>query len=80
MLGYEAVIAVLDAKPEDDPIVVGTRANRIIRIPLMESVERTRQVAAATEAVRAFGTAFRERSMLALDDLETVAALREMLA
>src|SRR5690606_3273915 len=47
---YEAVIAVLEAKPEDEPIVVGTRANRIIRLPLMECVERTRQVA---EAIRA---------------------------
>src|SRR5512145_768317 len=50
LLGYEAVIAVLEAKPEDEPIVVGTRANRIIRIPLMDSVERTRQVAAAIKA------------------------------
>ncbi len=50
LLGYEAVIAVLDAKPEDEAIVVGTKANRIIRLPLMESVQRTRQVA---EAIRA---------------------------
>jgi 6-phosphofructokinase 1 len=50
MFGYEAVIAVLEAKPEDEPIVVGTRANRIIRLPLTESVERTRMVA---EAIRA---------------------------
>ncbi len=50
MFGYEAVIAVLEAKPEDEPIVVGTRANRILRLPLTESVERTRQVA---EAIRA---------------------------
>src|SRR5512134_3336827 len=47
LFGYEAVIAILEAKPEDEPIVVGTRANRIIRIPLMESVEKTRQVADA---------------------------------
>ena len=47
LFGYEAVIAALEAKPEDEPIVVGTRANRIIRLPLMECVERTRQVAAA---------------------------------
>jgi 6-phosphofructokinase 1 len=50
LLGYEAVIAVLDAKLEDEPIVVGTRANRIIRLPLMECVERTHQVAAAISA------------------------------
>jgi 6-phosphofructokinase 1 len=45
--GYEAVIAILESKPEDEPIIVGTRGNRIIRLPLMECVERTRQVAAA---------------------------------
>jgi 6-phosphofructokinase 1 len=50
MLGYEAVSAILEAKPEDEPIVVGTRANRIIRIPLMQSVEQTRQVAEAIKA------------------------------
>src|SRR5512134_2459495 len=50
LLGYEAVIAVLEAKPEDEPIVVGTKANRIIRLPLMECVERTRQVAEAIQA------------------------------
>ncbi len=47
LLGYEAVTAVLEAGSEDEAIVVGTRANRIIRLPLMECVERTRQVAAA---------------------------------
>src|SRR5215216_4479535 len=45
--GYEAVIAILESKPEDEPIVVGTRGNHIIRLPLMECVEQTRQVAAA---------------------------------
>ena len=50
LLGHEAVIAVLEAKPEDEPIVVGTKANRIIRLPLMESVQRTRQVAEAIKA------------------------------
>ena len=47
LLGYEAVIAVLDAKPDEEAVVVGTKANRIIRLPLMECVERTRQVAEA---------------------------------
>jgi 6-phosphofructokinase 1 len=50
LLGYEAVIAVLEAKPEDEAIVVGTKANRTIRLPLMESVQRTRQVAEAIKA------------------------------
>jgi 6-phosphofructokinase 1 len=50
LLGYEAVIAVLEARPQDEPIVVGTKANRIIRLPLIECVERTRQVAEAIDA------------------------------
>jgi 6-phosphofructokinase 1 len=50
LLGHEAVVAILEAKPEDEPIVVGTRANRIIRIPLMESVQKTKQVAEAINA------------------------------
>ena len=50
LFGHEAVLAVLEAKPEDEPIVVGTKANRIIRLPLVECVERTRQVAEAIKA------------------------------
>jgi 6-phosphofructokinase 1 len=49
-LGYEAVIAALEAGPEEHPIVVGTKANRIIRLPLMECVEKTQQVAEAIKA------------------------------
>ena len=47
LLGYEAVITILNAKPDDEPVLVGTKANRIIRLPLMECVEKTRQVAQA---------------------------------
>src|SRR5215207_10302428 len=50
LLGYEAVMTILNAKPEDEPVFVGTKANRIIRMPLMECVERTRQVAEAINA------------------------------
>src|SRR5918993_1095936 len=50
LLGYEAVIAALEARPEEEAVGVGTRANRIIRLPLMECVERTRQVAEAIKA------------------------------
>jgi 6-phosphofructokinase 1 len=50
LFGYEAVVAILEARPEDEPIVVGTKANRIIRLRLVECVERTRQVAAAINA------------------------------
>src|SRR5512136_3313584 len=49
-LGYEAVITLLKAKPEDEPVVMCTRANRITQAPLMECVEETRTVAAAIDA------------------------------
>jgi len=49
-LGYEAVVTLLSARPEDEPIVVGTKANHITHFPLMECVERTRAVAAAIDA------------------------------
>ena len=50
LLGYEAVITVLEARPEDEPIVVGTRQTASSVCPLMECVERTRQVAEAIKA------------------------------
>src|SRR6266542_4852629 len=50
LLGYESIITILSAKPEDEPVLVGTKANRIIRLPLMECVEKTRQVAQAINA------------------------------
>ena len=49
-LGYEAVITLLNAKAEDEAVVVGTKANHITRFPLMECVEKTRAVAQAIEA------------------------------
>src|SRR5512136_2100077 len=49
-LGYEAVATLLNAKPEDEPVVVGTKANAIRHFSMMECVERTRAVAAAIEA------------------------------
>ena len=49
-LGHEAVVTILNAKPEDEPVLVGTRANRIIRMPLMECVQKTKAVAEAIEA------------------------------
>lgn len=50
LLGYEAVIAILEANPSDEPLVVGIRANRITRMPLMECVEKTRAVGEAIAA------------------------------
>jgi 6-phosphofructokinase 1 len=50
LLGYEAVMVLLNAKPGDEPVVVGTKANRITTFPLMEGVAKTRAVAEAITA------------------------------
>ncbi len=50
LLGYEAVNAIIEAKPEDEPVQVGFKGNRIVRLPLMECVEKTHAVANAVEA------------------------------
>jgi 6-phosphofructokinase 1 len=49
-LGHEAVINLLGAKPEDEPVVVGTKANHIEHFPLVECVEKTRAVSQAITA------------------------------
>src|SRR5512137_2931817 len=49
-LGYEAVETLLHSKPEDEPVVVGTKANHITHFPLMECVNKTRAVADAIAA------------------------------
>ena len=47
LMGYEAVNTLLSAKPEDEPVVIGIRNNRMTRLPLMESVRKTQAVAEA---------------------------------
>lgn len=47
LMGHEAVNTILSAKPEDEPVVIGIRNNRMTRLPLMESVRKTQAVAEA---------------------------------
>ncbi|MBK9924124.1 MAG: 6-phosphofructokinase [Anaerolineales bacterium] len=49
-MGYEAVNTILTANPKDEPVVIGIRNNRMIHLPLMESVRNTQSVAKAVEA------------------------------
>lgn len=49
-LGYDAVLTILKSKPTDEPLLVGIKANRIVRLPLMECVERTQAIARAIQA------------------------------
>jgi 6-phosphofructokinase 1 len=50
LMGYEAVNTILSASPEDEPVVIGIRNNRMTRLPLMESVKKTQAVAEAINA------------------------------
>jgi 6-phosphofructokinase 1 len=49
-LGHEAVITLLKAKPEDEPVVIGTKGNHIKHFSLAEGVEKTLSVAEAITA------------------------------
>ena len=50
LMGYEAVNAILEAKPEEEPTVIGIHNNRMTRLPLMESIRKTQAVAEAINA------------------------------
>ena len=49
LMGYEAVKTLLDAKPNDEPVVIGIRNNHMTHLPLLESIQRTHAVADAIE-------------------------------
>jgi 6-phosphofructokinase 1 len=44
IMAVEAVDAVLSAGPDDDPVLIGIRNNKIIRQPLMYCVAKTREI------------------------------------
>ncbi|MGA2489886.1 MAG: 6-phosphofructokinase, partial [Anaerolineales bacterium] len=48
--GNDAVNTLLNAKPEDEPVVVGTKANHIKHFSMMECVEKSRAVVEAIAA------------------------------
>ncbi|MCJ7701536.1 MAG: 6-phosphofructokinase [Anaerolineales bacterium] len=50
LLGNEAVLAIVEAKPEDEPQQIGFKGNRVVRTPLMECVQKTHDVADAIAA------------------------------
>ncbi|WVQ75979.1 6-phosphofructokinase [Cryptococcus sp. DSM 104548] len=47
--GVEAVQTLLDATPETPSYMIGTQENKITKIPLLEAVAQTQEVAAAIE-------------------------------
>jgi len=48
-MGAEAVLALMDAKPDTPACVVSIDGNQTVRVPLMECVERTKAVQAAMD-------------------------------
>jgi len=50
LTGYEAVQTILTAKPEDEPVIIGIKNNRMTRIPLMDCIQKTQAVAEAINA------------------------------
>ena len=46
-MGSEAVIQLMNAKPESEPVVISLNGNLICHVPLMASVTKTQQVAKA---------------------------------
>lgn len=45
LLGHAAVEAIVNAKPDEEPQLIGMRGNRITMMPLMECVKQTHAVA-----------------------------------
>jgi 6-phosphofructokinase 1 len=71
LLGHEAVITILNAKPEDEPVLVRIKANRISCLPLMECVEKTRAVVRAIDA-KEYDKAMDLRSSSFKDSFQTL--------
>ncbi|BES92592.1 Phosphohexokinase [Nesidiocoris tenuis] len=46
-MGAEAVIALMEAKPDADPVVVSLEGNQAVMLPLMKCVEKTKAVGQA---------------------------------
>lgn len=66
LLGYTAALDMVNAGPETQPTIIGTKRNRIVRMPMMEAVANTRKVKAYLKegnwegAIDSRGASFRE--------------------
>lgn len=43
-MGAEATLALMEMKPESEPCVISIDGNLMVRVPLMECVNRTQEV------------------------------------
>jgi 6-phosphofructokinase 1 len=71
LMGYEAVMTILNANPQDEPVVIGMKNNRMTRLPLMDCVQKTQAVPDAI-AAKDYERAMELRSSSFKDAFRTV--------
>lgn len=76
-MGAEAVLALMNAKPESTPVVISLNGNQINHIPLMEAVAKTQMVAKAM-AEKNFDRAVELRGLSFKRNLATCLQLSKM--
>ena len=76
-MGAESVLALMNAKQETPPVVIAINGNQICHIPLLESVEKTKQVAKAM-ADKDFQRAAELRGLSFQRNLETCLQLSKL--
>ena len=76
-MGSEAVVALMNAKPEEESVVIAINGNQTCHISLMAAVERTQAVAAAM-AIKDFARATELRGASFKRNLETCLQLSKL--
>ncbi|KHJ47511.1 putative 6-phosphofructokinase [Trichuris suis] len=76
-MGAEAVLALMDTSPDTEPSVIALDGNSIVRVPLMQCVERTKRVQKAMEE-KNWELAVKLRGRSFLRNLETYRLLTKM--
>ncbi|XP_059144698.1 ATP-dependent 6-phosphofructokinase-like [Physella acuta] len=76
-MGAEAVLALMDAKPDTPACVISIEGNSTVRVPLMECVERTKEVQANMDK-RNFDEAVRLRGKSFQNNLNTYRLLSKL--
>ena len=76
-MGTEAVLALMEARPDTEPVVVSLLDNKAVRVPLMKCVRTTQEVAKALEnhdwdlAVQLRGKSFKVQAYSIIFTCET---------
>ncbi|BFZ21148.1 hypothetical protein BsWGS_24186 [Bradybaena similaris] len=76
-MGAEAILALMDATPETPACVISIEGNSTVRVPLMECVERTKEVQIAMDK-RNFDEAVRLRGKSFQNNLNTYRLLSKL--